>query len=133
MPAKLSKTVSIIEKGVCDESTFLNFYIDPITGQNNSFVKDFDGFYNNRKLSADRNAELFTVSVPVIKLDDYLSSNAKFPNFIKIDVEGFKYNVILGAQRTVEKCRPNFMIEVQRDENDLITFFLLMEYRIFND
>jgi len=116
LPSELSKMVSIIEKGVGNENTFLNFYIDPITGQNNSFVKDFDGFYENRKLSADRNAELLTVSVPVIRLDDYLLSNAKFPNFIKIDVEGFEYNVILGAQRTIEKYRPNFMIEVQRDE-----------------
>jgi FkbM family methyltransferase len=89
MPTKLSRGVSIIEKGDGDQNIFLDFYIDPITGQNNSFVKDFDGFYENRKLSADKNVQLSTFSVPVIRLDDYLQNNTKYPNFIKIDVEGF--------------------------------------------
>jgi len=36
--------------------------------------------------------------VPVIKLDDYLKNKERQPNFIKIDVEGFEYNVIIGAK-----------------------------------
>jgi hypothetical protein len=44
MPSKLSRGVSILEKGVGSENGFLDFYIDPITGQNNSFVKGLRGF-----------------------------------------------------------------------------------------
>jgi FkbM family methyltransferase len=133
MPTKLSRGVSIIEKGVGDQNIFLDFYIDPITGQNNSFVKDFDGFYENRKLSADKYVQLLTVSVPVITLDDYLQNNTKYPNFIKVDVEGFEYNVIVGAKGTIEKYKPNFMIEIQKDEKEIISYFLSVEYNIFND
>lgn len=133
MPTKLSSGVLIIEKGVGDQNILLDFYIDPITGQNNSFVKDFDGFYENRKLSADKNAHLLTISVPVIRLDDYLQNNTKQPNFIKIDVEGFEYNVIIGAKVTIEKYKPNFMIEIQKDEKEIISYFLSADYNIFND
>jgi len=133
LPAKLSYGVSIIEKGVGDQNIILDFFIDPITGQNNSFVKDFDGFYENRKYSADENAKLMIVAVPVIRLDDYLQNNTVHPNFIKIDVEGFEYNVILGAKNTIEKCKPSFMIEIQKDENEIISYFLSVGYNIFND
>ena len=133
LTSKLSKVVSIIEKGVGNENGFLDFYIDPITGQNNSFVKDFEGFYENRKLSAEKNAKLLTVSVPVIRLDDYLKNKTRYPNFIKIDVEGFEYNVIVGARDTIEKFKPSLMIEIQNDEDKIICYFLSIGYNIFND
>lgn len=133
MPTQLSKMVSIIEKGVGDQNITLDFFIDPITGQNNSFVKDFDGFFENRKHSAEENAELMIVAVPLIRLDDFLQNTAVHPNFIKIDVEGFEYNVILGAKNTIEKSKPSFMIEIQKDENEIISYFLSVGYNIFND
>ena len=133
MPTKLSKEVSIIEKGVGDQNGILDFFIDPITGQNNSFVKDFDRFYENRKRSAEKNASLTVIHSPVIRLDDYLQNNTVNPNFIKIDVEGFEYNVILGAKNTIEKCKPNLMIEIQKNENEIISYFLSAGYNIFND
>jgi FkbM family methyltransferase len=133
MPIKLLKGVSIIEKGVGDQNITLDFFIDPITGQNNSFVEDFDGFFENRKHSAEEDAELMIVAVPVIRLDDFLQNTTVHPNFIKIDVEGFEYNVILGAINTIEKCKPSFMIEIQKDENEIISYFLSVGYNIFND
>jgi FkbM family methyltransferase len=133
MTPNLSKIVSIIEKGVGNENVFLDFYIDPITGQNNSFVKDFEGFYDNRKYSAEKNAKLLTVKVPVIRIDDYLQNKSNYPNFIKIDVEGFEFNVIIGAKNTIEKYKPSLMIEIQKDENEIISYFLSIGYNIFND
>jgi FkbM family methyltransferase len=133
LPPELASMVSVIEKGVGDENTYLDFHVDPITGQNNSFIKDFNGFYENRKLSADKYAQLNTVSVPVLRLDDYLNKSLKVPNFIKIDVEGFEYNVIDGAKGSIQKYRPNFMIEIQKDEKEIISYFLSIGYNIFND
>jgi hypothetical protein len=62
-----------------------------------------------------------------------LQNNTKYPNFIKVDVEGFEYNVIVGAKGTIEKYKPNFMIEIQKDEKEIISYFLSVEYNIFND
>lgn len=43
------------------------------------------------------------------------------PAFIKIDVQGFEYEVLMGAKRTIEECRPVLMIETpqQREKNFL--------------
>jgi hypothetical protein len=95
--------------------------------------KDFEGFYENRKHSAEKNAKLLTVKAPVIRLDDYLQNKTRHPNFIKIDVEGFEYNVIIGARVTIEKYKPSFMIEIQKDENKIISYFLSVGYNIYND
>jgi FkbM family methyltransferase len=133
LPNKLFNRISIIEKGIGNVSGFLDFYIDPITGQNNSFVKDFDGFYENRKQSIEKNAKLLTVTVPVITLDDYLQNKERQPDFIKIDVEGFEYNVIIGAKNTIENYKPNLMIEIQKDQYEIISYFLSIDYNIFND
>jgi FkbM family methyltransferase len=133
LPSELKNSVTVIEKGIGNENVFLDFFIDTITGQNNSFVKDFEGFYQNRKHSIEKNAKLSTVKVPVIKLDDYLQANEMQPDFIKIDVEGFEYNVILGAKATIENHKPNFMIEIQKDENEIISYFLSIDYNIYND
>ncbi|MBT8039556.1 MAG: FkbM family methyltransferase [Gammaproteobacteria bacterium] len=43
---------------------------------------------------------------PVVKLDDYCSSaGIKTVNVLKIDTQGFDYNVLLGAKRLIESRR----------------------------
>ncbi|MFN8155684.1 MAG: FkbM family methyltransferase [Bacteroidia bacterium] len=50
--------------------------------------------------------------VPVKRLDDVLASlQATNPDFIKMDVEGFEYFVLLGATKTLRSC-PVLFIEV---------------------
>jgi FkbM family methyltransferase len=133
LPENLGSKVRIVEKGVGDLSGVLDFYLDPITGQNNSFVQDFDGFYANRKFSADKNAELIKVQVPIVQLDEYLSSDDQCPNFVKIDVEGFELNVVRGMTKTIEKYSPAIMIEIQKDEEAIIQYFLNIGYSVYND
>ena len=133
LPEKLKKNVSIIEKGAGDTDDTLEFFIDPITGQNNSFVKNFDGFFNNRKFSAETNVELISEQVLVIKLDSYFLDKSKFPNFVKIDVEGFEWNVIKGFKNTIELYKPSLMIEIQADQESIINYFIEINYNIFND
>jgi FkbM family methyltransferase len=38
------------------------------------------------------------------------------PSFIKIDVQGFEYQVLLGAKETLQKCRPAILIETPTTE-----------------
>lgn len=135
LPQSLGRNIQVVEKGAGDVNEILDFYIDPITGQNNSFVKDFAGFFANRKNSAEENAQLILERVEVKQLDSFFIEDWKGgePDFVKIDVEGFEWNVIKGFKETIEKCRPKLMIEIQADANHILGFFYALGYKAFND
>lgn len=48
---------------------------------------------------------------PMTKLD---IENHQDVGFIKIDVEGFEYDVLLGAQKLIERDRPKCMVEIYK-------------------
>lgn len=54
--------------------------------------------------------------IEVTTLDRFIEENnvAKV-DFIKIDVEGYEYNVLLGALKTIDRYRPSFFIELVDD------------------
>lgn len=52
-------------------------------------------------------------SIPVIAIDDILFD--EIITFVKVDVEGFEYEVIKGMRKTVEKHLPYIMIELRSD------------------
>ena len=58
-------------------------------------------------------ANAYSRQVMVYSLDDYFESQSKFDldslDLIKIDTEGFEYEVLSGAQRTIERLRPKFI------------------------
>jgi FkbM family methyltransferase len=53
------------------------------------------------------------ISVPVITLDDYYNKNIKEKykhlDLLKIDAEGFEYEVLRGAQQTILELRPKYI------------------------
>lgn len=54
------------------------------------------------------------------------------PSIIKIDVEGFSYEVIKGAERTIDLYRPSLMIEVEESTIEkLLSFFSQKTYSPF--
>lgn len=48
------------------------------------------------------------IEIPVRSLDSY----QLLCDFIKIDVEGHEYQVVQGAQQTIQQCRPAVMLEI---------------------
>lgn len=69
--------------------------------------------------------------VPIIKLDTYVDKNLPKQNIglIKIDVEGFEKEVLLGAKTCLEEHRPAVMIEVQPSNSDFVfEFFNSLNY-----
>lgn len=55
------------------------------------------------------------VRIPVDRLDDLLPDLAG-PMVIKIDVEGFEPQVLAGAYKTLERLKPDIIIEVLKDQ-----------------
>ncbi|HMI07335.1 MAG TPA: FkbM family methyltransferase [Flavobacterium sp.] len=133
LPNGLNNIVTVVKKGAGDVNEKLTFYIDPISGQNNSFVPEFEGFITSREKSAESDAKLITETVDVITLDSYFEASDKLPDFVKIDVEGFEWNVVQGFKNAIERAKPSLMIEIQSDADKIFEFFLSKGYKIFND
>lgn len=133
LPVELQKMITVVNKGAGDTDGELDFYIDPITGQNNSFVKNFEVFYSNRENSAENKAEPIKEKVWVTRLDTWFQDKKTLPDFVKIDVEGFEWNVIQGFVKSIEQKHPDLMIEIHSDSENLIRFFKERGYTIYND
>jgi FkbM family methyltransferase len=123
------KNIKLVEKGVGRESGVMAFYEDALTGQNNSFVKDFDGLKENQKY-AIAVAAVEERKVDIVTLDSFL--NEFKPDFIKIDVEGFELAVLEGARETL-KLKPIVMVEVQADRKEIFEFMTSLGYVLFNE
>jgi len=53
--------------------------------------------------------------------------NKESVSFIKIDVEGYERNVLLGAEDTIERCRPVLAVSVYHMLNDIWQLPLLLD------
>ncbi len=57
------------------------------------------------------------ISVNIISLDAFCSQNIS-PTFIKIDVEGGEYDVLIGAAKTIDKYKPRIVLATHGPELD---------------
>jgi FkbM family methyltransferase len=104
--------VRVVELGVGREPGHADFFVEHLTGQNNSFVADFDGLSANAA-AAGVEAHVERISVALTSLDAYFVEG---PSFVKIDVEGFELAVLEGASRILREDRPLLMVEIQADQ-----------------
>ena len=66
--------------------------------------------------------------VPVTSVDKL----ALQPDIVKIDVEGFDYDVLLGMQETISRCRPYCLVEFTPDHmQDCLRFFEKYNYYLY--
>jgi FkbM family methyltransferase len=126
--------VELIEKGVGDEDKIATFFMDNLTGQNNSFVEDFEGFKSNKSASFDSKAEIKSVEVKLVKLDTFITEQkVDKVDFIKIDVEGFEYEVLKGAITLIAAYKPIIMVEIQSNQALIADFFINQDYILFDE
>ena len=75
-------------------------------------------YYNNKEnnlgmVSSKKTKDSDFVTVTKVSLDDYLQTKYLGENtFIKIDVEGFEYEVLQGMKKTLQSYDPIILIEV---------------------
>lgn len=69
-----------------------------------------------------------TITVKLLTLDEFLKDN-RFPQLVKIDVEGAEKNVLNGAKNLLGHPQaPIFIIEIHDQENDTFVSDLLSQY-----
>ncbi len=87
------KNVTTIPDALSNKEGKMTLFINPENVAGSSFVNDAE----NEKLNVD-----------VKTLDSY---NFEKVDFMKIDVEGFEYNVLRGAEQTIAKHHPKILFE----------------------
>lgn len=124
--------VRIETKAVSDEEGEADFYVEDLTGQNNSLIAGYEVFKGNAS-----NAGIKVVTsiqrVEVTTLDAYCQSEGVKPDFIKIDIEGAEKQALLGAADTIRDHKPIFMVEVTRDHDEIYAFMQRMDYVLFDE
>jgi FkbM family methyltransferase len=121
--------VTLEEKGVGNFDGHMDFFEDSLTGQNNSFVENFSGLESNKQI-AYVDVSVARRKVEIVKLDTYLSNQV--PGFIKIDVEGFEYEVLLGAS-SILKHHPILMVEIQAKQDEIYHLLSSLGFRFFDE
>ncbi|MGK7896295.1 MAG: FkbM family methyltransferase [Xenococcus sp. (in: cyanobacteria)] len=99
--------------GLGNESKSIYFYFPIYNGKkmtaNGSCSHDLSKSYfeNTIYFFDDRKLKMEKIKIEVKTLDSFQLK----PDFIKIDVEGFEYQVLLGSADTINKSRPVLLIE----------------------
>ena len=126
LAASKIKNIELVEKAVSDTNGKATFYLENITGQSNSLVKDY-------RVTKKIHSKTFTdlkkkeVEVETIRIDDFiLQNNIAKVDFVKIDIEGAEYLAIKGMPNLLSTKKPTMMIEVT--ENHEALFELLKSY-----
>lgn len=126
--------IKVIEVGCGELAGQQEFFQDNLTGQNNSFVPNFQGLSTNAKYAPGVVVSVKKSVVEVVRLDDYFHEIGVQPGFIKIDTEGFEWPVLKGCHGlfSIDKIKPKFMVEVQANHSEIYHLFSSMGYRIYN-
>ena len=125
--------IVVKQSAVSDTEGELPFYVEELTGQNNTLIKDFGTFTENKKVAHintdyDYNARM----VNVVTLDGTLPQLIERLEFIKIDVEGAELGVLQGAVNIIEKYKPIIMVESNSNGESLYKFFESIDYVPFS-
>jgi FkbM family methyltransferase len=102
--------VEIHEAGLGDTNSTLNF-VDSMDNCGNAHI------VNKKKKHS--------YEIEVRRLDD---ENLQECNLIKIDVQGYEWQVIQGAKQTIEKFTPWVIFEPNQDVEDMVRYFKSINY-----
>ena len=124
------KNILLIDKGLGNETMRLKLYR---VHENNPGM--------NRILDSGQiDCNYDFTEIEVIKLDDFTrDNNIEKIDLIKIDVEGYEFNVIQGGIEVLKKMRPIFFVELvdrnlrenNTSEEQLVRFFENYNYQVF--
>ena len=121
--------VSIHEVALSDEIGFASFFVEDLTGQNNSLVADYEvlGGTSHVQVSVRTSPK---IRVPTDTLDNRYA-NAEQLDFIKVDVEGAELQVLRGGTQVLSTLRPIVFVEISLNHEQTGDFLRALGYRLF--
>lgn len=124
--------ISLIEKAVSNQNGSASFFVEDLTGQNNSLLKNYDSFNKNLE-NAHVVANHQEVKVETITLDSFCRDNNLSPNLIKIDIEGAELLATEGMEDVLIQHKPLIMIEITENKETIFNIFQKHDYILFNE
>jgi hypothetical protein len=110
----------------------VSFFVESLTGMNNTLVPDYDIFATNAQVAfSDEQYE--RIEVEAISIDEFITARAIKPDFIKIDIEGAELLALRGMTRCLTEYRPTLMVEVTNDEDAVMELLDRLEYRTYDE
>lgn len=123
--------VTLVPKAVGDAERTEKMFIESLTGQNCSFNKDYVE-KRNAERAGMAGPKPYESEVEIVTLDRFALEGNIIPNFIKIDVEGFEWQVLQGAQRLLDRAKPMLMVEMRANQEQVVALLAEKGYRLFN-
>lgn len=83
----------------------------------------------------------YEVEIEIDSIDNVISlNNLPKPDFIKIDVEGYEFSVLLGMKQTIQKYKPDLFIEIHgsdieakiQNAKQVAEFLINQDYKLFH-
>jgi FkbM family methyltransferase len=121
-----------INQGVGDNTKIKNLYFSNELSEHASFSKEIN--------QVDYVDNVNCIKVPITKLDDFIHKNNfdyEVIDFLKIDTEGYEYEVLMGAKNIILNLKPKF-IQIEFNWHQLFKLqslyslgTLLNEYKVY--
>lgn len=124
--------VHLIEKGIADHNGVSRFFIEDLSGQNNSLLSDYANAEEVKK-NAHVKVTKRTVEIEVTTLTDFCNIHDLLPDFIKIDIEGAELYAISGGIEVLRKCKPMLMVEITQNEDEVFSMLGAEGYLCYDD
>ena len=125
----------VIEKAVSNEEGEVTFWLEDLSGQNNSIIEDYHLLDGNIALSGLGDSVIKrAVHVPCTTLDHFaaeLAAQGKTIDFIKIDVEGAELLVLQGASALLQTKQTALMVEVTREYQAILDLMKAANYHVY--
>ncbi len=126
------ENVKVFENAVSNVSGTVSFFLDNLTGQNNSLIPDYSVFAVNKE-DAFTDVGTETVQVDAITLDEFAGQRKLNIDFIKIDIEGAELYALQGMKQTLTRFRPALMVEVTQNAEQVFSLLTELGYRLFRE
>jgi FkbM family methyltransferase len=129
------ENAKIIEEAVSNVEGQVTFWLEDLSGQNNSIIEDYHLLDGNIALSGLGDAVTKrAVHVPCTTIDHFaaeMAAQGKTVDFIKIDVEGAELLVLQGASALLKAKQTALMVEVTREYQAILDLMKAADYHLY--
>jgi FkbM family methyltransferase len=125
--------IEIIEKGLAATSGERTFFVESLTGQNNSLYSDYELFKCNVASSGIDAGGYKPMTIDAVTVDQYVQSAGLELSFVKIDIEGAEFEALSGMTQTAASAPPILMVEVTRNAHEVFDWMRSKGYVTFSD